>query len=173
VALSAAGWSALLDTPVRMIGAALLALGLAEPLVFQVRNHPNQIVYFSPLMGGPGAAFARYDMDYWGNSVLQAVEWADAVARDAGIPLVISGNPIQAVDADASRFRSLMVVERRDLVYHLDIRLMRGPADSLREFAARPDILHKVTTADGTPLCVVIPGPRYVAVADKIRVSTR
>jgi hypothetical protein len=39
---------------------------MAEPLVFQARNHPNQIVYFSPLMGGPKSAFARYDMDYWG-----------------------------------------------------------------------------------------------------------
>ena len=72
---------------------ALLIVGMAEPLVFQVRNHPNQIVYFSPLMGGPKNAFARYDMDYWGNSVLQAVQWADSVARASGIPLIVSGNP--------------------------------------------------------------------------------
>jgi len=134
-----------------------------------VRNHPNQIVYFTPLMGGPKDAFARYDMDYWGNSMLQAVQWADHVARASGIPLVVSGNPIQAVDADAARFRSLMVVGRANPSYHLDIRLMRGPSGSLREFASRPDLLYKVTTADGTPLCVVIPGPAYQSVADRLK----
>jgi hypothetical protein len=167
-ALAGAGWSALLGTRLKTLGAVLLVVGMAEPLLFQLRNHPNQIVYFTPLMGGPKAAFARYDMDYWGNSVLQATRWADDVARSAGVPLVISGNPIQAVEADAARYRSLMVVPRANLTYHLDIRLMRGPSDSLREFAARPDLLHTVTTADGTPLCVVVPGPRFIEVADKL-----
>jgi hypothetical protein len=171
-ALAGAGWSALLDARARAAAALLLVAGMAEPLVFQVRNHPNQIVYFTPLMGGPRAAFTRYDMDYWGNSVLQAVGWADSMARASGIPLVISGNPIQNVDADAARFRSLMVVARANLVYHLDIRLMRGPSASLREFASRPDILYTVTTADGTPLCVVIPGPAYLSVADRLRSTT-
>jgi hypothetical protein len=171
VALAAAGWSALLDTRARTLGAMLLIAGLAEPLLFQVRNHPNQVVYFTPLMGGPKSAFARYDMDYWGNSVLQAVEWADSVARASGFPLIVSGNPIQAVDADAARFRSLMSVPRADLRYHLDIRLMRGPSGSLREFAARPDILYKVTTSDGTPLCVVIPGPAFLSVSDRLKLD--
>jgi hypothetical protein len=142
---------------------------MLEPLVFQVRNHPNQIVYFTPLMGGPKAAFARYDMDYWGNSVLQAVQWADRVARDSGVPLVLSGNPIQAVEADAARYSTLMVTPRANLVYHLDIRLMRGPGGSLREFAARPDIIYAVKTADGTPLCIVLPGPAFLAVSDKLK----
>lgn len=173
VALAGAGWSALLDTRLRTAGIALLVLGVAEPLWFQVRNHPNQIIYFTPLMGGPKAAFARYDMDYWGNSVLQAVQWTDRVARASGVPLVVSGNPIQAVDADAARFKSLQVVARADLVYHLDIRLMRGPSDSLREFAARPDILYAVRMADGTPLCVVLPGPAFLSVSDRLRMDGR
>jgi len=171
VALAGAGWSAVLDTRARVACAVLLMVGIVEPLVFQVRNHPNQIVYFTPLMGGPKDAFARYDMDYWGNSMLQAVQWADHVARASGIPLVVSGNPIQAVDADAARFRSLMVVGRANPSYHLDIRLMRGPSGSLREFASRPDLLYKVTTADGTPLCVVIPGPAYQSVADRLKLT--
>jgi len=170
-ALAGAGWSAMLDTRARVAGAVLLLVGMAEPIVFQVRNYPNQIVYFTPLMGGPKEAFARYDMDYWGNSMLQAVQWADRVARESGVPLIISGNPIQAVDADGARFRSLMVVARANPTYHLDIRLMRGPSDSLREFAARPDLLYKVTTADGTPLCVVIPGPAYLSVADRLKLA--
>jgi hypothetical protein len=169
VVLAAAGWSALIATRAGALAVALLGIGMLEPLVFQVRNHPNQIVYFTPLMGGPKAAFARYDMDYWGNSVLQAVQWADRVARDSGVPLVLSGNPIQAVEADAARYSTLMVTPRANLVYHLDIRLMRGPGGSLREFAARPDIIYAVKTADGTPLCIVLPGPAFLAVSDKLK----
>ena len=172
VVLAAAGWSALLETRARVIGVLLLTLGLAEPLLFQLRNHPNQIIYFTPLMGGPQAAFARYDMDYWGNSVLQAVAWTDRLARESGVPLVVSGNPIQAVDANAARFKALQVVARANLVYHLDIRLMRGPSESLREFAARPDILYAVRMADGTPLCVVLPGPAFLSVSDRLKLKT-
>lgn len=171
VVLAAAGWSACLDTRARPIALVLLVIGLAEPLWFQVRNHPNQIVYFSPLAGGPRAAFARYDMDYWGNSVLQAVRWADDVARRSGVPLIVSGNPIQAVDANAGRFKSLAVVARANLTYHFDIRLMRGPSAALREFAVRPDIIYAVRTADGTPLCVVLPGPAYLRVSDRLRLQ--
>lgn len=172
VVLAAAGWSALLETRWKAVAALLLAAGIAEPLWFQFRNHPNQIVYFSPLTGGPRAAFARYDMDYWGNSMLQAVEWADRVARASGVPVVISGNPIQAVDANAARFRTLQVVPRANRDYALDIRLMRGPSRSLREFAARPDLLHVVRTADGTPLAVVIPGPAFLSASDRLKLDT-
>ncbi len=172
VVLAGAGWSALMDTRARAVAGVLLVAVFAEPLWFQARNHPNQIVYFSPLMGGPRAAFARYDMDYWGNSMLQAVEWADRVARASGQAVVISGNPIQAVDANAARFRTLQVVPRASREYALDIRLMRGPAQSLREFAARPDLLHVVRTADGTPLAVVIPGPAFLSVSDHLKLDT-
>jgi hypothetical protein len=110
-------------------------------------------------------------MDYWGNSVLQAVQWADRLAREIGMPIVVSGNPVQAVDADAKRYRSLMAVPRASRDYQLDIRLMRGPSGSLREFASRPDILYRVTTADGTPLCIVVPGPAYQTIANKVRLG--
>ncbi len=169
--LAAAGWTAALELRqprLRWVVAGVLSLGLLEPLVFQVRNHPNQIVYFSPLMGGPREAFARYDMDYWGNSVLQAVEWAARRADRSGFPIVVSGNPIQAVEADAARYRSLMSVPRASRDYHFDIRLLRGPRESVREFASRPDVIYSVKTADGTPLCVVIPGPAYLNVSDRL-----
>lgn len=44
-----------------------MVVGIAEPVFFQIRNHPSQYVYFSPPVGGPRAAFGRYKMDYWGN----------------------------------------------------------------------------------------------------------
>jgi len=164
VALSAAGWSAALDVArsrVRTAVAVLLVIGLAEPLVFQIRNHPNQIVYFSPVSGGPRAAFARYEMDYWGNCVLQAVQWSARLSDLTHMSIGVSGNPLPIVESDAMRYHSLWTRNLRAPDYHLDIRLMRGPSGSLREFAARPDILYSVSTSDGVPLCLVFPGPLY------------
>jgi hypothetical protein len=40
-----------------------------------VRNHPNEGAYFSPLIGGVDGAWARYETDFWGQSVRQGVEW--------------------------------------------------------------------------------------------------
>jgi hypothetical protein len=169
--LSAAGWWASVESArarARTVMLALLLVGLAEPLVFQIRNHPNQHVYFSPVTGGPRAAFGRYDMDYWGQSMLQAVTWAAGLAERAGMVVVLSGNPAQVVSADAGRYHSVAFVSRASGAYHLDIRLLRGPGDSVREFAARGDVLYRVTTADGTPLCVVLPGPAYGALVARL-----
>lgn len=169
-ALAGGGWSAALLRRSRWSVAAIavLIIGAAEPLIFQIQNHPNQIVYFSPITGGPKAAFARYEMDYWGNSMLQAVDWSSKLARDLGVPLGVSGNPIQAIQADAGRYHTLWVTGRDKLDFHLDIRLLRGPPDALREFSGRPDVLYRVTTADGTPLCVVLPGPAYPSLAARL-----
>ena len=71
--------------PAFAVVAGAMALMLAEPVVFQIRNHPNQAVYFTPAIGGPRGAFGRYDLDYWGNCVLEATEWAAAQAGRAGI----------------------------------------------------------------------------------------
>lgn len=166
VVLAGAGWWATIAAKQGRTGLLLLALlaaGLLEPLLFHLRNHPNQHVYFSPIMGGPRAAFARYDMDYWGHSMLQAIAWADGLATRAQMPVVVSGNPPQNVQADAGRYRTLTFARRDSEAYHLDIRLLRGPRDSVREFADRPDVLYRVTTADGAPLCVVLPGPAFGA----------
>ena len=172
VVLSAAGWSAALDAGsrrARIAAIVALTLGCAEPLIFQVRNHPNQIVYFNPIFGGPRAAFARYDMDYWGNCMLQAVQWSADLAERTGVPIGVSGNPPQAVQANAGRYHSLWFARREDPNFQLDIRLMRGPSASLREFAERADILHRVTTSDGAPLCIVLPGPAYSSLRERLQ----
>jgi tetratricopeptide (TPR) repeat protein len=55
--------------------AACLALLLLEPASWMLRYHPNEAFYFSPLIGGSSGAFKKYELDYWGASLRQAVEW--------------------------------------------------------------------------------------------------
>jgi len=168
VVLAALGWHRLFGGATgraRLAVALALAVGLAEPLLFAWRNHPHQAVYFSALAGGPRAAFGRYELDYWGNSLLPAVAWVDRAARAAGTRVVISGSPHHVVRDDSQRFGSLQFVREEDGEPHVLVQLLRGRRADVLELAARPDILHAVTTADGTPLAVVVPGPRYVEVA--------
>jgi hypothetical protein len=169
--LAAAGWDFVLSLrPIQISWAAVavLVLGVAEPVAFQLRNHPNQTVYFTPVMGGPRAAFGRYEMDYWGNCVLEAVRWSATQAEHAKMPVVITANAWEIAVADSTRFQSLAFRLRQRGGYHLDIRLLKGERDDVIRTSQLPDILYRVTMADGTPLCVVLPGPEYPQLAARL-----
>lgn len=164
VTVAASGWGALLTTRrqawARAAVGGALALGLTSIIWFDVRFHPNQIVYFNSLVSGPRGAFARYDMDYWGNCVLQAVKWTAEQAREMGVPVVVSGNPSQVISLDAMRFHELQYDEPYHGRHHYHIRLARGPIDGVKQMAAEP-ALHQVLTPDGVVLCNVLPGPAF------------
>lgn len=164
VALAAAGWAAQLSEGnrpwVRRTAAAVLVAGVANVIAFDVRFHPNQAVYFNELVGGPRGAFAKYDMDYWGNCMLEAVAWTATTARSSGRAITISGNPWHVVQLDAERFHELsFALPYRK--HNLSVELLRGPADGVRSLANREDALYRVQTPDGTVLCVVVPGPTF------------
>ena len=164
VLLAAGGWAGLLSAPGapwrRRIAASGLAAGIASMLIFNVRFHPNQGVYFNALVGGPRGAFARYDMDYWGNCVLQGVQWGVEMARSSGVTVAMSGNPWHLVQLDTERFREVYFTPLAQNRHYLHVSLARGPIDGVRELAARP-ALHQVRTPDGVVLCTVTPGPAY------------
>ena len=165
VVLAASGWAAWLserDRPwVRRSVAALLAAGLANVLAFDVRFHPNQTVYFNELVGGPRGAFAKFDMDYWGNCVLEGVAWSARTARLSGRPIAISGNPWHLVQLNAERFPQLVFTPPNRGKHHLTVLLNRGSVKGVTELANQKDALYRVQTPDGAVLCVVLPGPAF------------
>lgn len=169
--LAAAGWDYVFEAvPSRALLPAAAAFGLmiAEPLVFQIRNHPNQAVYFTPMVGGPRGAFGRYDMDYWGNCVLEATEWAASQAERAGMALGVASNAWEVLAMDAGRFNTLYFRQQRHTGWHLNVILLKGLPEHIAEAAANPGALYSVRTADGTPLCVVLPGPEYPQVQGRL-----
>ena len=66
------------------LGGTLYALTLAacfgDLLLSSVRLHPYQVVFYNALAGGPGGAYGRFDLDYWGFSYKEAGAW---IARHA------------------------------------------------------------------------------------------
>lgn len=169
--LAGVAWSDALaaarNTRLQLAVAVLLAAGIAEPLVFQLRNHPNQTVYFNAIVGGPRGAFGRFEMDYWGNCMQEGVAWSAAQATAARMPLGVSGHPWEIVAADATRYPSVYFTLPYRSGYHLSIQLLRGTRQGILEAIQQPDILHRVTTADGTPLCLVTRGPQYSELSER------
>lgn len=172
VVLAAAGWLAALsrrDLLVRRIAGVLLVIGLVNVLAFDVRAHPNQSAYFNELVGGPRGAFARYDMDYWGNCVLEGVSWAAKAAQLSGVPIVVSGEPSHLIQLDSERFHQLSFVPPSRNQHQIDIRLARGSAENVSGLASRADALYRVQTPDGALLCVVEPGPAFAQIASRLK----
>jgi hypothetical protein len=164
VVLAVAGWSGMLhpSRPSWMRGGAALAAaaGLASLIVFDVRFHPNQGVYFNSVVGGPRRAFARYEMDYWGNCILQGVEWAAKAGRSFGTPVRISGSPAHLVWLNAERFPEVEFTHASDERHHMYIDMARGDVISFRKLLTRP-ALYRVRTPDGAVLCTVAAGPAF------------
>ena len=161
VVAAAWGWSGLrgaLRGGPRAVLALALAIGLVEPAWFMWRNHPNQCVYFNALVGGPRGALGRYELDYWGNSVHQAIDWVSARAQETGTRLLVSGHPPHVV-RDEARRRPSLAFARDEERPRLDVLVLRGSRETVLELASRTDVLHRVTTADGATLAIVVPVP--------------
>jgi hypothetical protein len=117
-------------------------------------------VYFNALVGGPRGAFTYYEMDYWGNCILEAVRWSAGQARSSNLPFTISGSPWDLVQLNAGRFPELQFVPTGRGRHYLHVQLGRGDILFLRRLAREP-ALYRVKTPDGAVLCTVSPGPAY------------
>ena len=100
----------------RLLIVAATTAGVIEPVAFQWRNHPNQTAYIQPLAGGPKHAFARYDLDYWGNCLLQGLSYVNV--HEPGEQVYVSGSPMLVLQADLSRFPRLVLAEPTDPARH-------------------------------------------------------
>jgi hypothetical protein len=77
----------------RYIGHGLAVLLLIPAILWTIRVHPNQYVYFNEFVGGIRGAEGQYELDYYYNSSQQQVKWLQAhVPRAAGKKTVVLAN---------------------------------------------------------------------------------
>ena len=142
----------------------VLGLGLADPLRFHFVNHPNQTAYFNSLVGGLPGAFGRFDVDYWGNSIKQALQWTMAQGV-AGRPIHVTGPewPLRYVMGSYveqyPRLRFAGVRKQRDADYWVEPLFFDRKT---QEQALRSGTILHAITADGVPLCLIKAGGRAV-----------
>jgi 4-amino-4-deoxy-L-arabinose transferase-like glycosyltransferase len=93
--LDAISGRAVLQPVLAAVVGVLVVGGQAQAVGEMVRLHPYEYAYFSPLVGGFGAATTRYELDYWGTCNKPAAEWLarnESRFRKAdGQPLTVTG----------------------------------------------------------------------------------
>jgi hypothetical protein len=90
----------------------LLTAALVEPLIFMIRNHPFENVYFNRLGGADMARVKRhYELDYWGLSYKQGLEYLLRTDPSETIRIYVFNRP--------GRINALILSEeeRKRLVY--------------------------------------------------------
>lgn len=72
----------------------LAAAGLLPAILWTVKEHPNQYVYFNAFAGGVQGAFGNYDLDYYQVSGRQMARWITQHAKrpEAGKKLIVLSN---------------------------------------------------------------------------------
>ncbi len=152
----------------------LISITMIQPLYWMFKNHPNENVYFSPLIGGVNGAWKKYETDYWGNSVRQAVEWIqNNVKPEKGETIRIRNwygdqmkakyyiekvkgyvhvmAPDNSPDWDYSIFQTIQCKFYPDVLFNWP----------------PPGTVHEIK-ADNTPLCAIIKNPRIIISAEII-----
>ncbi len=74
----------------RIFLGGILVFGLAEPVWFMARYHPYEYVYFNALAGDPATLRNRFDLDYWGLSYKQGIDYI--LAHDPRSSIKIAAN---------------------------------------------------------------------------------
>lgn len=89
------GWLKRESEDIWKIGRTLLTLLIGLQLLivvsFMVRNHPYQNLYFNFLAGGLEGARENFDLDYWGLTFREGLEYIAATDSDEQIPIAIAG----------------------------------------------------------------------------------
>ncbi|TVQ53784.1 MAG: hypothetical protein EA366_12515, partial [Spirulina sp. DLM2.Bin59] len=91
-----------------------MTVAMSAIAVTMITLHPHQYVYFNWISGGLPAAYGRYDTDYWGLSLREAIEWVNDQASPGSTVAV--GGPLYIAQMFTSPELTLLDIEA-DLDY--------------------------------------------------------
>jgi hypothetical protein len=74
----------------RWVSAVIGFLVIIPGAAALIRLHPYQYVYYNQFVGGVGGAYGQYEMDYWGTSYREGIEFINE-ASDIGASVVVWG----------------------------------------------------------------------------------
>lgn len=143
--------------------AAVIAIGLALPLSWTVRNHPHEYVYFNEFVGGAAGAKALYDFDYYQNGGKEMTEWIKKQSAPADGRKVIVRSNLSAIEkyfvADTAKYNAgYLRYEIRDTAewdYYVTYSRYQ-PAEDLEADRWPPKDAAYIIKADGVPIGAVL-----------------
>lgn len=146
----------------RYVFAGIIAIGLAFPLAFMVRNYPLFYVYFNPSSGGVQKALGYYELDYYSHGLKPATDWLQENVPGFEKMKLASNNPFQVAGVMKPKYGNPPVAyiryrERNDADW--DYALMTQSfvdAEYLKNGYFPPKGTVKSIMVDGVTICAVI-----------------
>ncbi len=143
--------------------AGLIALGMALPLAWTVRNHPHEYVYFNEAVGGAKGAKGMYDFDYYQNGGKDMTDWIKRQPALAGGRKTIVRSNLSSIEKyfehDTARFSGgYLRYEIRDTAewdYYVSYSRYQ-PAEDLEADRWPPKDAAYIIKADGVPIGAVL-----------------
>jgi hypothetical protein len=83
-------YQSLLGKFLKIAASVLLIISLSSIALDSIQLHPYQYLYYNRLSGGLAGANGRYETDYWGLSIREAIEWLNQNGR-SGSKIVVTG----------------------------------------------------------------------------------
>lgn len=140
----------------------ILGAAFAKPLLWIVKNHPNQYVYFNETVGGINGAYGNYETDYYSNSCRAAAEWIAQQEPNSAVKVGINNEPLTA-SYYAHRINPKLDIfwlrEYEEYKPRWDYMILTSRTygyNELRNGGFPPKGTVHVIKADDIPLCVVI-----------------
>ncbi|MDH7511351.1 MAG: glycosyltransferase family 39 protein [Clostridiales bacterium] len=121
--------------------AAITIAGLGRVAFFMAKNHPHENVYFNRLAGRDMARIARkFEMDYWGLSYKQALEYVLRVDSSEVIRVVVQNRPgeYNAWFLPPDQRRRLEVFRAPYILIDLDRKILRFAEQHPSKFFINP-----------------------------------
>jgi len=118
-------------TKLRTVAPSLVFLAFFGIAAEMYLLHPYEYVYFNPVFGGLKAADRRFETDYWGLSMRNAMEWINS-QKDYHIPVVVAGPRMAASVFAEKDVKTVEYSENQDFprpFYYLALSLERSPVD--------------------------------------------
>jgi hypothetical protein len=114
LAVIASGWiyRVLRGKTLKIAVTVLFVMCLVPIAVDMVQLHPYQYLYYNRLSGGLASANGRYETDYWGLSVREAIGWLNENAP-TGSKIVVTG-PLFAAEIFADPRKAFRIVHLDD-----------------------------------------------------------
>lgn len=74
--------------------AAILLIAILPGIYPAIRLHPYEYVYYNSFIRGTGGAYRQFEMDYWGTSIQEAVQYLDANAPQGAAVYAFGPDPV-------------------------------------------------------------------------------
>ncbi|MDX2190220.1 MAG: tetratricopeptide repeat protein [Bacteroidota bacterium] len=171
IVVASLGWDFLIfqiNKKVIQIIAGLALVGLCvNVMAFMIRNHPNEYIYFNELAGGAKGAAGNYEMDYYSNSVKEAVEWLIANEHlEHKYAKVVTNNELLTINHWSEKLAdSVQIVWTRDYErykqdwdYAIFTSRTYSPSQIKKGYYP-PKGTIKTIDVDGVPVCAIVKRP--------------